>query len=122
MSVDVDCPIERATLEAVLDPIRVLLLTDGIVLELVEVTAHDATVRLTGLCRGGGPLTMYTGLTQLLRREIDDFGELCLEFVAREGERTASKAVPQLVRSASLATQSRSSTPSSELLIFKAPL
>jgi len=72
--------IDRARIEAVLDRIRPLLQTDGVDVELIDVRDDVASVRFTGLCSqcGGAALTMHTGLSELLRQEIPEFGELRL--------------------------------------------
>jgi Fe-S cluster biogenesis protein NfuA len=72
--------IERARIEAVLNRIRPLLQADGADVELVDVREDGASVRFTGLCGqcGAAPLTMHTGLSDLLREEIPEFGELRL--------------------------------------------
>jgi Fe-S cluster biogenesis protein NfuA len=50
--------------------------------ELLEVQGHDVRVRLTGLCTScaGARLTMQTGLEEMLRGQIRDFGELQLVY------------------------------------------
>ena len=72
--------IARARIEAVLNRIRPLLHQDGIGVELVDVRADGASVHLTGLSSqcAGAPLTMHTGLSELLREAIPEFGELRL--------------------------------------------
>jgi Fe-S cluster biogenesis protein NfuA len=46
--------------------------------ELLEVNANNARVRLTGLCAScvSARLTMQAGLEGVLRQEMKDFGEL----------------------------------------------
>jgi Fe-S cluster biogenesis protein NfuA len=72
--------IDRARIEAVLDRIRPSLLADGVSVELVDVGESGASVRFTGLCEqcASAPLTMHTGLSEVLREEIPGFGELRL--------------------------------------------
>jgi Fe-S cluster biogenesis protein NfuA len=72
--------IERARIEAVLNEIRPLLQADGADVELVDVQDDGASVRFTGLCSqcGTAPLTLHTGLSEFLREEIPEFGELRL--------------------------------------------
>ncbi len=71
---------ERARVEAVLNRIRPFLRADGADVELIDVLSNGATVRFTGLCGQcvSAPLTMHTGLTDILRAEIPDFGVLRL--------------------------------------------
>jgi Fe-S cluster biogenesis protein NfuA len=63
---------------ALLDRIRPLLQADGISVELLDVQDRNARIRLTGLCDrcASASLTMQTGLEEMLRGEIRDFGEL----------------------------------------------
>ena len=72
--------IARARIEAVLNRIRPILREDGIGVELVDVRADGASVHLTGLCSqcAGAPLTLHTGLSEVLRDAIPEFGELRL--------------------------------------------
>ena len=71
---------DRERIEIVLNRIRPLLQADGVEVELVEVRDNGASVRLTGLCVqcGTGPLNFQTGLEQMLREEIEGFGDLRL--------------------------------------------
>ena len=64
----------------VLDSIRPILRADGGDVELLEVQAKGARIRLTGLCARcpSARLTMQTGLEEVLRMAIRDFGELQL--------------------------------------------
>jgi NifU-like protein len=66
----------------VLDRIRPTLQADGVHVELLDVQGHDVRIRLTGLCTScaGARLTMQTGLEEVLRGQIRDFGELQLVF------------------------------------------
>jgi Fe-S cluster biogenesis protein NfuA len=72
--------IERGHIEAVLSRIRPLLQADGADVELIDVGEGSVSVRFSGLCVhcGGASLTMHTGLSDLLRLEIPEFGELRL--------------------------------------------
>jgi Fe-S cluster biogenesis protein NfuA len=77
--------IEWARVQAilgVLDRIRPTLQADGVDVELLEVQNNNARVRLTGLSSrcASARLTMQTGLEEVLRTEIRDFGELQLVF------------------------------------------
>ena len=67
---------------SVLDRIRPILRADGVDIELLDVVENSARVRLTGLCATcvSARLTMQTGLEEVLRAEIRDFGELQLVF------------------------------------------
>jgi len=70
--------IERARIEAVLNRFRPLLLPDGVDIELVDVRPDGASIRLTGLsadCHSAS-LNLHTGLSEILREEIPEFGEL----------------------------------------------
>jgi Fe-S cluster biogenesis protein NfuA len=73
--------IERARIETVLNRIRPLLQADGADVQLVDVRENNVRVRFTGLCRecAAAPLTMHAGLSEILREEIPEFGELRLE-------------------------------------------
>jgi len=66
---------ERARIETVLNRIRPLLRADGADVELIDVQKNGASVRFTGFCGQcvSAPLTMHTGLTDVLRAEIPDF-------------------------------------------------
>jgi Fe-S cluster biogenesis protein NfuA len=67
-------------IETVLNRIRPLLQADGVHVELVDVSESGASVRLTGSAVQcpTAPLNFQTGLEQLLRQEIEGFGELRL--------------------------------------------
>ena len=67
-------------IEAVLNRVRPLLQADGVDVELVDVRDNGASVRLIGLCPqcASAPLSMHTGLAELLREDIPNFGELQL--------------------------------------------
>jgi len=67
-------------IETVLNRIRPLLQADGVHVELLEVRENSASVRLTGSAVqcAAAPLNFQTGLEQLLREEIEGFGELRL--------------------------------------------
>jgi Fe-S cluster biogenesis protein NfuA len=73
--------IERERIEVVLNRIRPLFRADGADIELIEVGENSVSVRFTGLCRecAAAPLTMHDGLSEILREEIPEFGELRLE-------------------------------------------
>jgi Fe-S cluster biogenesis protein NfuA len=70
------------TILGVLDRIRPTLQADGVGVELLEVNANIARVRLTGLCAScvSARLTMQAGLEGMLRQEMKDFGELQLVY------------------------------------------
>jgi Fe-S cluster biogenesis protein NfuA len=72
--------IERARVEAVLNRFRPLLQSDGVDIELVDVRGDGASIRIVGLCTEchGAPLNWHTGLTEILREEIPELGELRL--------------------------------------------
>jgi Fe-S cluster biogenesis protein NfuA len=72
--------IERARIQAVLNRFRPILQADGADIELIDVRAGGASVRLTGLCGGcaAAPLTIHDGLSEILREEIPGFAELHL--------------------------------------------
>ena len=69
--------IERNRIEAALNRIRPILQSDGADIELVDVQTDCVSVRLIGLdqCKTV-PLLMHMGLSEVLREEIPDFGEL----------------------------------------------
>ncbi|MEO6238829.1 MAG: sigma 54-interacting transcriptional regulator [Vicinamibacterales bacterium] len=67
-------------IESILSRVRPALRADGVRVELLEVSDNGASVSVTGLrpsC-SSGPLTMHTGLLELLREHIPDFAELRL--------------------------------------------
>jgi Fe-S cluster biogenesis protein NfuA len=67
-------------IQTILNCIRPLLQAAGVHVELVEVREHGASVRPTGSAVqcATAPLNFQTGLAQLLRQEIEGFGELRL--------------------------------------------
>jgi Fe-S cluster biogenesis protein NfuA len=67
--------IERTRI--VLNRIRPFLQADGADIKLVDVRTNGVSVRLIGLgqCKTA-PLSMHMGLSEVLREEIPDFGEL----------------------------------------------
>jgi len=71
--------IERTRIEAVLNRIRPLLQADGADIELVDVRTDYVSVRLSGLgwCKTA-LLSMHMGLSEVLREEMPEFGELRL--------------------------------------------
>jgi Fe-S cluster biogenesis protein NfuA len=71
---------KRERIDTALNRIRPLLKADGVEVELVEVRDNGASVYLTGLCVqcGTGPLKFHNGLEQMLREEIEEFGDLRL--------------------------------------------
>ena len=75
--------------EAVLARIRPLLQADGVEVELIDVYDDGARVRLSGLPEkcASAPLSMHTGLVELLRDEIPGFTELQLVLDAPLRER-----------------------------------
>src|SRR5688500_15277101 len=78
-------------IESVLSRIRPVLQTEGVRVEILDVGDSGASVAVTGLrptC-ASGPLTMHTGLVELLREEIPDFGELRLVLDAGNRDRHA---------------------------------
>ena len=72
--------IERARIEMVLERFLALLQSDGVDIELVDVRGNGASIRLVGLCTEchSAPLNLHTGLSEILREEIPEFGELRL--------------------------------------------
>lgn len=72
--------IARERIEVVLNRIRPFLQADGADVELVDVREGCVSVRFTGLCLqcAAAPLTMHEGLSEVLREEIPEFGELRL--------------------------------------------
>lgn len=72
--------IQRARIEMILDRFRTLLQSDGVDIELVDVREDGASIRIVGLCTEchGASLNLHTGLSEVLREEIPEFGELRL--------------------------------------------
>ena len=70
--------ITRERIESVLDRIRPVMRADGGDIELVDVLANGARVRLTGMCSGcpSAHMTLYMGVEMALRDEIKEFEEL----------------------------------------------
>ena len=69
---------QRRDIEAVLSDLRPLLQADGGDIELVDVVANKAYVRLIGKCAGcpSSYLTLHIGLELALRDAIPEFEEL----------------------------------------------
>jgi Fe-S cluster biogenesis protein NfuA len=72
--------ITRERVEAVLNRVRPFLQADGGDIELVEVSANSAAVRLSGMCAGcpSAHMTLYVGVETALRDEIPEFDTLRL--------------------------------------------
>ena len=72
--------ITRERVEAVLNRVRPFLQADGGDIELVEINANSADVRLTGMCAGcpSAHMTLYLGVETALRDEIPEFETLRL--------------------------------------------
>ena len=91
-----DCVRER--IETALNRVRSLLQADGITVELVEVRDNGASIRLTGVCVqcAAAPLNFQTGLEEMLRAEIEGFGELRLTTtsIPEDGDNWLGAAVP----------------------------
>jgi Fe-S cluster biogenesis protein NfuA len=70
----------RERIEAALDRVRPLLQEDGITLDLLDVHENGASICLTGLSDqcAAAPLNFQSGLEEMLRAEIEGFGELRL--------------------------------------------
>ena len=70
------------TILVILNRVRPILRADGADVELLEVQANGARIRLTGLCATcpSARLTMQSGLEEVLRMAIRDFGEPQLVF------------------------------------------
>jgi Fe-S cluster biogenesis protein NfuA len=70
--------IARARIEAVLDRIRPAFQADGSGVELVDVREDCVSIRFSGSCCqcAGVSLLWHTGLSDVLREEIPEFGEL----------------------------------------------
>lgn len=67
--------ITKEQVESVLARIRPVLQTDGGDIELVDVSADSADVRLTGSCAGcpSALTTLQVGVEEALRRDIAGF-------------------------------------------------
>ena len=72
--------IKRAQIEAVLNRIRPAFQADGSDVELVDIRENCVSIRFSGSCCecAGASLMLHTGLTEVLREEIPEFGELRL--------------------------------------------
>ena len=72
---------KREQIEAVLARIRPLFQADGVDLQLLDVRADGASVRVTGLCDEcrSASFNCHAGLEALLREQVDEFG--CLQLV-----------------------------------------
>ncbi len=84
-------PARHLLIESVLSRIRPGLKADGVRVEILDVGDSGASLSVTGLhptC-ASGPLTMHTGLVDLIREEIPDFGELRLVHDGRSRDRPA---------------------------------
>jgi len=70
----------REQVEAVLNRVRPFLQADGGDIELVDVSANAAEVRLTGMCAGcpSAHMTLYIGVEAALRDAIPEFDTLRL--------------------------------------------
>jgi Fe-S cluster biogenesis protein NfuA len=70
--------VTRDRIEQVLDRVRPYLVADGGNIELVDVAAPHARVRLTGMCAGcpSAYLTLHLGVEAALREAMSDFGRL----------------------------------------------
>lgn len=70
----------REGIEAVLDRIRPFMQADGGNIELIDVAADSAGVRLTGMCAGcpSAHMTLYLGVEAALREAIPEFATLRL--------------------------------------------
>ena len=70
--------VTRERVEAVLNRVRPFLQADDSDIELVEVDANSAAVRLTGLCAGcpSAQMTLYVGIETAVRVEISEFNTL----------------------------------------------
>jgi Fe-S cluster biogenesis protein NfuA len=68
----------REQVEAVVARIRPFIQSDGGDIELVDVSGHKATVRMSGSCVGcpSAAMTLFLGLEQALRDELPGFEEL----------------------------------------------
>jgi Fe-S cluster biogenesis protein NfuA len=72
--------VTRERVEAVLTRVRPFLQADGGDIELVEVSANSAEVKLTGMCAGcpSAHMPLYVGVETALRDEIPEFDTLRL--------------------------------------------
>jgi Fe-S cluster biogenesis protein NfuA len=72
--------VTKERVEAVLARVRPFMQADGGDIELLDVTANSAGVKLTGMCAGcpSAHLTLYLGVETALRDEIPEFETLRL--------------------------------------------
>lgn len=70
--------VQHAQVAAVIDRIRPKIQLDGGDIELLDVSANRAKVRMSGNCVGcpSAAMTLFMGLEQALRDEIPGFEEL----------------------------------------------
>ena len=70
--------VTRERVAAVVERIRPFIQNDGGDIELVEVGANTATVRMSGNCVGcpSASMTLFMGLEQALKDEVPGFEEL----------------------------------------------
>jgi Fe-S cluster biogenesis protein NfuA len=96
----------RAQIEAVLSRIRPTFQADGSDVELVDLREDCVSIRFSGSCCycAGVSLMMHTGLSEVLREEIPEFGELRLRWESSSPvirlTRTARASASPLSRSA----------------------
>ena len=67
--------ITKERVEAVLERVRPFMQADGGDIELLDVTANSASVKLTGMCAGcpSAHMTLYLGVETTLRDERPKF-------------------------------------------------
>jgi Fe-S cluster biogenesis protein NfuA len=72
--------VTRERVAAVLDRVRPFLQADGGDIELLEVSANSAKVRLTGACATcpSAHMTLYLGIETAIRDEMPEFEGLHL--------------------------------------------
>jgi len=68
----------HARIQLVLGRLRPYLQADGGDIELLDVSGHKATVRLTGKCAGcpSAHLTLHVGVEMAIKEEIPELEEL----------------------------------------------
>jgi len=72
--------VTKERIESVLARVRPFMQADGGDIELLDIDANSADVRLTGICAGcpSAHMTLYLGVETALREEMPEFETLRL--------------------------------------------